>query len=82
MLCDPWTLLSFAPREMFFCDESFVACPQMMVLSSPSVILFFPQAIIEFFHFPSCVFPPKIIVFSPSIEFPLPTIIVASFPVF
>lgn len=82
VLCDPWTVLSFAPREMFFCAESVVSCPQMMVLSSPSATLFFPQAIIEFFHFPLCVFPPKIIAFSPLIEFQFPTIIVASFPVF
>jgi hypothetical protein len=67
---------------MFFCDESFVLWPQMMVLSSPSATLFFPQAIIEFFHFPSCVFPPKIIAFSPSILFSLPTMIIASFPEF
>ena len=82
VLCDPLTILLFAPREMFFCDESFVLWPQMMVLSSPSATLFFPQAIIEFFHFPSCVFPPKIIAFSPSILFSLPTMIIASFPEF
>ena len=82
VLWDPLTLLSFAPREMFFCDESFVPCPQMMVFSSPSATLSFPQAIIEFFHFPSCVFPPKIIAFSPSIAFQLPTMIVEFFPVF
>lgn len=67
---------------MFFCDESFVSFPQIMVLSSPSAILFSPQAIIEFFHFPSCVFPPKIIAFSPFIIFSLPTIIVESLPEF
>lgn len=82
ILCDPLTVLLFAPREMFFCDESFVSFPQIMVLSSPSAILFSPQAIIEFFHFPSCVFPPKIIAFSPFIIFSLPTIIVESFQVF
>ena len=32
ILFDPLTLLSFAPREMFFCPESVVPCPQMMVL--------------------------------------------------
>ena len=82
VLCDPWTVLLFAPREMFFCDESLVSCPQMMVLSSPSATLFIPQAIIEFFHFPSCVVPPKIIAFSPFIILFFPTIIIASFPEF
>lgn len=32
VLCDPLTLLWFAPREMFFCAESVVPWPQMMVL--------------------------------------------------
>ena len=82
VLYDPLTVLSYAPREMFFCDESFVPWPQMIVLNSPFVLLFFPQAIIEIFHFPSCVFPPKIIAFSPSITFQFPTIIVESFPEF
>ena len=82
VLYDPLTVLSYAPREMFFCDESFVLWPQMIVLNSPFVLLFFPQAIIEIFHFPSCVFPPKIIAFSPSITFQFPTIIVESFPEF
>lgn len=32
ILFDPLTVLLFAPREMFFCPESVVPCPQMMVL--------------------------------------------------
>ena len=82
VFCDPWTTLLFAPREIFFCDESVVACPQMMVLRSPSAVFSCPHTIVVFFHFPSCIFPPKIIAFSPSIEFCLPTIIIASFPEF
>lgn len=52
VLWDPLTVLSFAPREMFFCDESVVPCPQMMVLRSPFAILLFPHAIVEFFQKP------------------------------
>ena len=32
VFCDQLTILLFAPREMFFCSESIVRCPQMMVL--------------------------------------------------
>ena len=81
ILFDPFIVLLFAPREMFFCPESVVFCPQMMVLNSPFAILLFPQSIVELFHFPSCVSPPKIVAFSPSIVFRLPTIIVESFQV-
>ena len=81
ILFDPFTVLLFAPREMFFCADSVVFCPQMMVLNSPFAILLFPQSIVELFHFPSCVSPPKIVAFSPSIVFLLPTIIVESFQV-
>ena len=81
ILFDPFTVLLFALREMFFCADSVVFCPQMMVLNSPFAILLFPQSIVELFHFPSCVSPPKIVAFSPSIVFLLPTIIVESFQV-
>ena len=54
----------------------------MMVLRSPFAVLLFPQTIVEFFQNPPFVFPPKIIAFSPSIEFSRPTIIVESFPEF
>ena len=52
VLCDPWTALAFAPREMFFCDESVVPWPQMMVLRSPFAVLLFPQTIVELFQKP------------------------------
>lgn len=52
VLWDPLTVLSFAPREMFFCAESFVPWPQMMVLRSPFAVLFFPHAIVELFQSP------------------------------
>lgn len=52
VLCDPWTALSFAPREMFFCDERVVPCPQMMVLRSPFAVLLSPQTIVELFQKP------------------------------
>lgn len=82
VLWDPLTLLSFAPREMFFCAESFVSCPQMMVFSSPYVLFLYPHTIVEFFHFPVLFFPPNIIDFSPSFSmlFSLPTMIVAFAP--
>ena len=81
---DPWTLLSFAPREMFFCAESFVPSPQMIVLRLLFFVisLFFPQIIVDKTHFPLFSFPPSRIDFSPSIIFSLPTIIVESFPEF
>ena len=82
VLWDPLTLLSFAPREMFFCAGSFVSCPQMMVFSSPYVLFLYPHTIVEFFHFPVLFFPPNIIDFSPSFSmlFSLPTMIVAFAP--
>lgn len=82
VLWDPLTTLLFAPREMFFCAERVVPSPQMMVLRSPFAILFFPHAIVEFFQNPPFVFPPKIIAFSPSIAFQIPTIIVEFVQVF
>lgn len=77
VLWDPLTVLLFAPREMFFCDERVVPSPQMIVLRSPFAVLLFPQTIVEFFQKPLWFFPPKIIAFSPFIIFSLPTIIVA-----
>ena len=52
VLCDPWTSLSFAPREMFFCDESVVPCPQMIVLRLPFAVFSFPHSIVELFQTP------------------------------
>lgn len=82
VLRDPLTILSFAPREMFFCAESFVPCPQMIVLNSPYVLFLYPHTIVEFFHFPVLFFPPNIVDFSPSFSmlFSLPTMIVAFAP--
>ena len=77
VLWDPLIELLFAPREMFFCDESVVPCPQMMVLRSPFAILLFPHTIVEFFQKPLWFSPPKIIAFSPFIIFSFPTIIIA-----
>ena len=82
VLCDPLTLLSFAPREMFFCDESVVPWPQMIVLRLPFAAFLSPHSIVDPFQIPLFLFPPKIIAFSPSIEFQLPTMIVESFQVF
>lgn len=82
VLWDPLTLLSFAPREMFFCAESFVPWPQMMVLWLPFAVFSFPHSIVDSFQSPLFWLPPKIIAFSPSIAFQLPTMIVESFPVF
>lgn len=52
VLWDPWTVLLFAPREMFFCDERVVPWPQMMVLRSPFAVLLSPQTIVELFQKP------------------------------
>lgn len=52
ILFDPLTELLFAPSEMFFCDESVVPWPQMMVLRSPFAIFLFPHTIVEFFQKP------------------------------
>ena len=52
VLWDPLTVLSFAPREMFFCAERVVPSPQMIVLRSPFAVLLFPQTIVEFFQKP------------------------------
>ena len=52
VLWDPWTVLSFAPREMFFCAERVVRWPQMMVLRSPFAVLLSPQTIVELFQKP------------------------------
>lgn len=82
ILCDPLTVLLFAPREIFFCDERVVRCPQMMILRSPFAVLLSPQTIVELFQKPLWFFPPKIFAFSPFIIFSLPTIIIASFPEF
>lgn len=82
VLWDPLTALSFAPREMFFCAESVVPWPQMMVLRLSFAVLRSPHSIVDSFQNPLFPFPPKIIAFSPSIAFQIPTIIVASFPVF
>lgn len=79
---DPLTVLSFAPREMFFCAESVLPCPQMMVLRLPFAAFLSPHSIVDSFQIPLFLFPPKIIAFSPSIAFQLPTMIVESFPVF
>mgnify|MGYP007134860345 CR=1 FL=1 len=81
ILFNPLTVLLFAPREMFFCAERVVRCPQMMVLRSLFAVLLFPHTIVEFFQSPLFLSPPKIIAFSPSIVFRLPTIIVESFQV-
>ena len=67
ILFDPLTVLLFAPREMFFCAERVVRCPQMMVLRSLFAVLLFPHTIVEFFQSPLFLSPPKIIAFSPSI---------------
>lgn len=82
VLWDPLTLLSFAPREMFFCDESVVPWPQMMVLRLSFAVLRSPHSIVDSFQNPLFPFPPKIIAFSPSIAFQIPTIIVESVQVF
>ena len=52
ILCDPLTVLLFAPREIFFCDERVVRCPQMMILRSPFAVLLSPQTIVELFQKP------------------------------
>lgn len=52
VLWDPLTVLSFAPREMFFCDERVVRWPQMMILRSPFAVLLSPQTIVELFQKP------------------------------
>ena len=82
VLCNPWTSLSFAPREMFFCDESVVPCPQMMVLWLPFAVFSSPHSIVDSFQSPLFCFPPRRIVFSPfcPILFFLPTMIVAFAP--
>jgi hypothetical protein len=82
ILFDPLTVLLFAPREMFFCDERVVPWPQMMVLRLSFAVLRSPHNIIEFFQSPWFSFPPRRIVFSPfcPILFFLPTMIVAFAP--
>lgn len=82
VLCDPLTMLLFAPREMFFCAERVVRCPQMMVLRSLFAVLLFPHTIVEFFHSPLFPSPPRRIDFSPSVLLYFPTMIVVSFPEF
>ena len=82
VLWDPLTILLFAPREMFFCDESVVPWPQMMVLRLLFAVFFLPHSIVDSFQNPLFPSPPKIIAFSPSILFSLPTMIVPSFHVF
>ena len=82
VLCDPLTVLLFAPREIFFCDESIVPWPQMIVLRLPFAAFLSPHSIVDSFQIPLFLFPPKIIAFSPSIAFQIPTIIVESLPEF
>ncbi len=79
VLCDPLIALSFAPREMFFCAERVVPCPQMMVLPLPFAVFSSPHSIVDSFQSPLFCFPPRRIDFSPfgSILFSLPTMIVA-----
>lgn len=82
VLWDPLTILLFAPREIFFCDERVVPWPQMMVLRLSFAVFSCPHSIVDSFQNPLFPSPPKIAAFSPSILFSFPTIIIASFPEF
>lgn len=65
---------------MFFCAESVVLWPQMIVLRLSFAVFSSPHSIVDSFQSPLFCFPPRRIDFSPIILLSFPTIIIASFP--